>query len=50
MNEPAQQQVFSGEEMLDGFQLTEFVPYLLNQAMSRLDLSLREGFKLTEVE
>ena len=36
MNEPAQQQVFSDEEMLDGFQLTEFVPYLLNQAMSRL--------------
>ena len=45
MNEPAQQQVFSGEEMLDGFQLTEFVPYLLNQAMSRLDLSLREALK-----
>lgn len=45
MNEPAQQHNLNDEYALDGFQLTEFVPYLLNQAMSRLDLSLREALK-----
>ncbi|MAI12369.1 MAG: hypothetical protein CBD27_12880 [Rhodospirillaceae bacterium TMED167] len=45
MNELAQQQFTDTNKLLEGFQLRGFIPYLLNQAMSRLDLTLREVLK-----
>lgn len=45
MNEPAEKHETLDQDLLADFQLSDFVPYLLNQAMSRLDLTLRHALK-----
>jgi len=45
MNEITQKSELKDTYLLDGFQLKAFVPYLLNQAMSQLDIDLRYALK-----
>ncbi len=46
MNQPVQKRDRTEpDDLLAGFKLTGFVPYLLNQAMSRLDNNLRIALK-----
>lgn len=45
MNDIAERSVPNTSDLMEGFELSGFVPYLLNQAMSQLDNNLRYALK-----